>query len=102
VFGGFVGGDVDVDGVELDQAARLVGDEVAQQALGEAAPGRLQRRGIVALPHRVARLLRLLRDAFGVARTRPVDQAQASIHRLEAMEARKNPLCGVAPPGRGL
>ena len=50
----------------------------------------------------MARLLRLLRDAFGVARARPVDQAQASIRRLEAMETRANPLCGVAPSGRGL
>jgi len=49
----------------------------------------------------MARLFRHLRDAFGVARARPVDQAQASIHRLAAMETRTHPLCGTAPPRRG-
>ena len=51
------------------------------------------RQGAVVLPHRMARLLRLLRDPFSVARPRPVDQAAAARHRLEAVEARAYPLC---------
>jgi len=39
VFDGFVGRDIDVDGVELDEAAGLVDRQVARQALGEAAFG---------------------------------------------------------------
>ena len=39
VFDGFVGRDIDVDGVELDEAAGLVGRQVARQTLGEPAFG---------------------------------------------------------------
>ena len=46
-----------------------------------------------ALPDRVARLLRLLRDAIGAARPGPVDQAAAARRRLEAVEARADALC---------
>ena len=58
-------------------------------------------RRAVALSRGMARLLRLLRDPFGAARPGPVDPAQASLRRLEAVETRANPLCGTAPPGRG-
>ena len=52
------------------------------------------------LPHRMARLLRLLRNSVGVARTRRVDQAAAARHRLEAMEAWTHSLCRAATPRR--
>ena len=39
MFDGFVRRDIDVDGVELDEAAGLVGRQVARQTLGEAAFG---------------------------------------------------------------
>ena len=61
---------------------------------------RADRRRTIALSHRMARLLRLLRNAVGVARPRPVDQATAPRLRVEAMEARTHPLCGAAPPRR--
>ncbi len=58
------------------------------------------RQGVVALPYRMARLLRLLRNPVGVEPPRPVDQAKASIHGVEAMEAREHPLRGTAPSRR--
>src|SRR5712692_8996657 len=48
----------------------------------------------------MARLLWLLRNSFGVARARPVDQATAACHRLEAMEARTHTLQTAATPRR--
>src|SRR5712692_7463278 len=48
----------------------------------------------------MARLLWLLRNSFGVARARPVDQATAACHRLEAMEARAYSLQKAATPRR--
>ena len=59
---------------------------------------RPSRCGAVPLPRRVAGILRLLRDPFGAASSRPVDQAEASRHRLAAVEARAHPLCGAASP----
>src|ERR1700727_2416922 len=48
-------------------------------------PGRQTFTGFI--PHRVAQLLRLLRDPVVVARPRPVDPATAARYRLEAMES---------------
>jgi hypothetical protein len=39
VFDGFVGRDIDVDGIELDEAAGLVDRQVAPQAVAESAFG---------------------------------------------------------------
>jgi RNA-directed DNA polymerase len=47
----------------------------------------------VRLPHRVARLLRLLRNSNGVARPGTVDQAAAARHRLETVEAWSDEVC---------
>ena len=58
------------------------------------------RQGAVVLSDRMARLLRLLRDPFSVAQSRPVDQAAAARHRLEAVEAGAYPLCEAATPWR--
>ena len=58
------------------------------------------RQGAVVLSDRMARLLRLLRDPFSAARTRPVDQTTAARHRLEAMEARTHTLQEAATPRR--
>ena len=44
------------------------------------------------LPDRLARLLRLLRDPVGLARSRPVDPATATCRRLEAVETRNHPV----------
>ena len=56
------------------------------------------RRGVVPLPRRVAGLLRLLRDPLGIAPPQSVGQTAAARHRLAAMEAWTNPLCGATPP----
>ena len=61
---------------------------------------RADRQGAVVLPHRMARLLRLLRNSVGAARTRRVDQAAAARHRLEAMEAWTYSLREAATPRR--
>src|SRR5262245_62059593 len=58
------------------------------------------RQGAVVLSRWVARLLWLLRDPFSTARPRPVDQATAARHRLEAVEAWAYPLCEAATPRR--
>ena len=58
------------------------------------------RQGAVVLSHRMARLLRLLRNSFSAARARPVDQATAARRRLEAMEARTHALREAATPRR--
>ena len=59
---------------------------------------RADRPGAIALSHRMARVLRLLRDSNGYCATGQMDQATAPRHRLEAVEVRANPLCGIAPP----
>jgi len=83
------------------QAVARFKERARTDAADAGCESRQDRRETVALSDRMARLFRHLRDAFGVARARPVDQAQASIHRLEAMETRTHPLCGTAPPRRG-
>ena len=58
---------------------------------------RADRRGPITLSRGMAWLLRLLRNPIRVAQARPVGQATAPCHRLDAMEARTHPLCGAAP-----
>src|SRR5919199_1740016 len=82
------------------QAAEAQGQGPRTDARRQGRQPRTDRRSTVALPGRVARLLRLLPDPVGVAIPGSVDQAAAASHCLAAMEARAHPLCGVAPPRR--
>ena len=63
------------------------GEGPRTDALHQGREPHADRRRAVALPPRMAWLLRLLRDPIGVVPPRPVDQAPAARHRLEAMEA---------------
>ena len=54
--------------------------------------------GAIALSHRMAWVLWLLRDSNGTASSGQMDQAAAPRHRLEAAEVRHEPLRGIASP----
>ena len=93
-------------GTNTPAAHRWTGGGPVQGSGPGADAGHEQRRsfppdhGVVPLPCRVAGLLRLLRDPFGLAPPRPMDQTSASRLRLAAVETRAHSLCSVAPPRR--
>jgi Reverse transcriptase (RNA-dependent DNA polymerase) len=78
--------------------------DISQGPVFDATHGRAEPlascQGTVVLPHGVARLLWLLRDSVSAARAGPMDQAPATRHRLEAVEARAHALCEAATPRR--